>query len=422
MDTDHRACRHRGRVALALLGCGAATAALHSRPARAALDFNPQAQASALYNTNVFARPEDEPPFAARGNTQLGDFITRYLIGATATFDFGANTLILNAQGSRYQYDRFTELNHYESRYGGAFDWHLGPLVDGSLDFSQNRIMAPLADNLAESLEIETEKTLSGTFRLHLTPRWRLDLQPTWHDFESPLPLYPEFGFKESGASASINYLGIGKLTAGLREAYLSGSFHHIVGATRYHQYATDLTANYAVTGLSAFDGELGFTTRDSTLANPADATGPFAGPGGANGKLTTFTGSLGFKRELSVKTSVTLRVFRDVNSYVAGANSEVGTGGEATIKWEPTLKLAFTLRYRMSSESVQGGVAISNFESRSDKLKHVELGSDYRALHWLSIHPYAFYDKRKSNIHDANYSGTSVGIDFTAQLHPPKK
>jgi hypothetical protein len=413
--------RYPGTVRLALAGWLAA-ATLHSPTARAALDFNPQAQISAVYDTNVFARPDDEPAFAAKGDRQLGDFLTRYLVGATADFDFGINTLIVSAQGSRFQYDHFTELNHYESRYAGAFDWHLGPLLDGSLDFTQNRIMAPLADNLAETLEIQTERIASGTFRLHFTPRWRLDVQPTWRDFESPLPLYPEFGFKEGGASASINYLGIDKLTAGLRESYLSGEFHHIVAATRYHQYSTDLTANYAVTGFSSFDGELGYTTRDSTFVNPADATGPFAGLGGASGKTTTFTGSLGFKRALSVKTSVNLRFFRDVNSYVAGANSEVGTGGEAGVKWEPTLKLSLTLRYRLSSESVQGGVAISQFESRSDKLKHADLACDYRALYWLTIHPYAFYDKRKSNIHEASYSATSVGIDFTAQLHPPKQ
>src|SRR6201999_3134692 len=119
------------------------------------------------------------------------------------------------------------------------------------------------------------------------------------------------FGFKESGGSASVNYLGIDKLTAGLREEYLNGSYHHIVAATRYHQTTTDLTANYAVTGFSAFDGQVGYTTRNSSLVDSADATGPLAGIGGAIGKTTALTGALGFKRALSVKTSISFRVFR---------------------------------------------------------------------------------------------------------------
>jgi hypothetical protein len=374
---------------------------------------------SAVYNSNVFARPTDEPPFPDRGNTELGDFVTRYLIGGTADFKFAGDELLLNAQGSRYEFNRFDELNHYESKYGGIFTWRMGSLLDGSLNYTQSRIMAPLADNLADALEMQTEKAASGTFRLSFTPQWRLDLRPTWHDFESPLPAYPDFGFEESGGSAAINYLGIDKLTAGLREEYLNGSYHHIAAATRYHQTTTDLTADYAVTGFSSFNGQLGYTTRNSSLIDRVAGTGLETGIGGAIGKTTAFTGALGFKRALSVKTSVSLRVFREVDSYVAGANSEIGTGGEADIKWDPTLRLSVTLHYRMSTENIQGDVAIANFSSRSDRVKQGELGINYRALRWLTIHPYALREQRTSNFHEANYNTTVAGVDFTAQLHP---
>jgi hypothetical protein len=119
------------------------------------------------------------------------------------------------------------------------------------------------------------------------------------------------------------------------------------------------------------------------------------------------------------VKTSATLRIFREVDSYVAGANSEIGTGGELGVKWDPDLKVSVTARYRMSTQSIQGGVAISDFNTRSDRVKHAELGVDYQALYWLTIRPYAMRDIRTSNFHDANFNSTVVGIDFTAQLHP---
>jgi hypothetical protein len=395
---------------------------LAAAPATASVDFNPLASVSTVYNSNVFARPSDEPPFVERGNTQLGDFVTRYLVSGTADFAFAGDKLSLNAQGSRFQYNRFDELSHYESKFGGSFTWHLGLAVDGSLSYSQNRLMAPLADILSDQLEIETEKIASGSLRILLTPRWRLDLLPTWHNFESPLPQYPDFGFQESGGSASINYLGIEKLTAGLREEYLNGSYHHIAAATRYHQTISELTASYAVTGFSSFDGQAGFTQRNSSLVNPADAGGPVAGTGGVVGKTTAFTGSLGFRRVFSVKTSATLRIFREVDSYVAGANSEIGTGGELGVKWDPDLKVSVTARYRMSTQSIQGGVAISDFNTRSDRVKHAELGVDYQALHWLTIRPYAMRDIRTSNFHDANFNSTVVGIDFTAQLHPQQQ
>src|SRR6201999_3466458 len=92
---------------------GVSAAFLAGAPqARAAVDFNPLATISASYNSNVFARPSHAPPFADRGNTELGDVITRYLVGATAEFDWQGDKLSLNGQGSRWQYNRFDELNH----------------------------------------------------------------------------------------------------------------------------------------------------------------------------------------------------------------------------------------------------------------------------------------------------------------------
>jgi hypothetical protein len=395
----------------------AAAGLLLGPPARAAVDFRPFATVNLNHNSNVFARPADQPPFAVSGNTQLGDTITQYLVGASAGFSFGRDKLSLNAQGSRFYFNRFGELNHYESRFGGTFDWRLGTILDGSVEYTQSRPMSPLADTLSEQLEIQTEKEGTATARLLLTPRWRFDLKSTWHDLESPLPTYPQFGFKETRVSGTINYVGIDKLTAGLREDYLDGSFHHILAATKYRQSTTEMVATYAVTNFSSFEAEAGYTRRSNSLVNQEDAVaaGLVATP--AVGTNTAFTGGLGFRRQFSAKTSASLRVFREVDSYVAGANSEVGTAGEATVKWEPDFRFSFVARYRLTRQAIQGAVAISNFTARSDTARHAELATEYHALPWLTFRPYALYDKRTSNFHDANYSATVVGIDFTARL-----
>ncbi len=396
----------------------AAACSLTISRALAAVDFNPFATLDVAHNSNVFARPADDPPFADTGNRRLGDTIAQYLAGATADFAWQAQKLSLTAQGSRFQFDRFDQLNHYESKWGGNFDWRAATMVDGNLSYSQNRAMGPLADTLSEQLEIQTERLGSGTVRVLITPRWRFDLKSLWHELESPLPSYPEFGFKEARASGTLNYVGIDKLTAGLRGEYLDGAFHHIVGATSYRQSTAELVASYAVTDFSSFDAEAGYTRRRSTLVNPDDALLPGLSAAGLAGTDTTFTGSLGFRRQLSVKTNVGLRVFREIDSYVAGANSEVGTGGEANVKWEPDVKLALTARYRFTRQQIQGAVAISDFAARSDTARHAEIGLEYHARRWLTFRPYALYDERTSNFHDANFSATVVGIDFTAQLH----
>jgi hypothetical protein len=380
-------------------------------------DFTPYATVGFEHNSNVFARPGGEPPFPATGNTRLGDTIERYLLGVETWFAWDRNRLTLDAQGQRFQYNSFGQLSHYEHKLDGKFDWHLSALVDGSLEYEDQRQMQSLADTLSDQLEIQHDRTATATVRLHATPSWRIDLQPKWHELDSPLPLYPQFGLREKAAAVSLNYLGINKLTAGLRVEYTDGAYHQIVAATKYHQTTAELTADYAVTGLSSFDGQLGYTRRSNALLNPAEAPTGSAGLGGVVGDTSALTGTLGFRRRLSVKTAVDLSLFREVDSYVAGANSEIGTGGDAGITWDPDVKFSFRLHYRLSDQSIQGQLAIANFANRSDRSQLVEFYVKYYARKWLTLRPYVTRNQRSSNFRDANFTATLVGVDLTARL-----
>ncbi|HEV7442767.1 MAG TPA: hypothetical protein VGO18_09245, partial [Steroidobacteraceae bacterium] len=228
-------------------------------------DFTPYATVGFEHNSNVFARPGGEPPFPATGNTRLGDTIERYLLGVETWFAWDRNRLTLDAQGQRFQYNSFGQLSHYEHKLDGKFDWRLSSVVDGSLEYEDQRQMQSLADTLSDRLELQNDRSATATIRLHATPRWRIDLQPKWHELDSPLPLYPRFGLREKGAAVSLNYLGIKKLTAGLRVDYTDGAYHRIIAATKYHQTTAEFIADYAVTGLSSFSGQLGYTRRSNT-------------------------------------------------------------------------------------------------------------------------------------------------------------
>jgi hypothetical protein len=387
--------------------------------ARAAVDFRPLASVNVNHNNNVFARPADQPPFAGTGNTDLGDTITQYRVGAIAEFSYAREKLSLTAEGSRFSFNRFDQLNHYESKFGGNLDWRLGTFLDGDVQYSQNRLMGPLADTLSEQLEVQTEKLGSATVRLRITPQWRFDVKPVWHDMESPLPQYPEFGFKETRVSGTLNYLGINKLTAGLREDYLDGEFHHILAATKYRQTTTELVANYNITKFSSFDAEAGYTRRSNSLVNPADGSGIGQPAAPLVGTNTAFTGALGVRRQFSAKTSASLRALREIDSYVAGANPAVTTAGEATLQWEPDFRFSIVARYRLARQVIQGELVTSAFTTRSDTARHAELAVEYHLFHWLTLRPYGLYDKRTSNFHNANYSATTVGFEVTAQPQP---
>ena len=402
------------RCAAAALGAVLAFT-LAAAPAGAVTDIIPYATVGWEHNSNVFEVPSGQPPFASTGNTELGDSIVRYTAGIVGNFSWDVDKLSLSAEGQRLDYDRFSELTHNEYKFGGEFDWHMGPIVDGVLTYTQARTMEAFADTLSTELLLQTDKVASAKVRILISPEWRFDLLPTWHDQESPQALYPDFGLREKSGGASINYLGISRLTAGLLVEYTDGAYRDIIAATRYHQTTGALTADYAVTGLSSFHGELGYTTRNSTLINPAEAAS-VGGAGGQVGKTSAVTGSLGFRRKLSEKTSIDIKVLREVDSYVAGANPEVGTGGEVTLIWKPDFRFEVGLHGRLEQASIKGQGQIADFNDRVDHFRSAGLYVKYHALSWLTLRPYATHEQRTSSFAQANYTMNVVGIDLTAR------
>jgi hypothetical protein len=401
--------------ALAVAGILALAAAAPS--AWALTDFSPFATVGVEHNSNVFARSAGDPPFAANGNTQLGDTIYDYLGGADLDIAWERDRLRVNAQAEHFNFDRFSELNHTEYKGGLDFDWHLGPVLDGSFVYKQAHTMSPLQDTLADTLEIQTERTGTATFRILITPQFRFDLAPTWHQLDAPLPGFPDFSLRETGGAASLNYLGINKLTAGFKVEYTDGDYGHITGATSYHETTEGLTATYALTGLSSFDGQIGYSQRDASLINPADA----AAVGGAanfDGRTNAFTGSIGLTRQLSVKTSINGRFFREVSSYTAGANNVIGTGGEAGATWSPDVKFTVNLDYRQETQSIQGALVNDpGAVNRVDHLKTVAFYVKYHIAEWLTLRPFVNYDSRSSNTADVSFNATTIGADLTAKL-----
>jgi hypothetical protein len=376
--------------------------------------LSPYATVDYQYNSNVFLRPSDSDPLAANGVTGLSDRVAEFIVGGTEDLSLSQDHLRLTAEAKRYEYDQFEVLDRYEYNFGVGLDWHLGPIVDGTVSYLQSHYMPSLADTLATQLELDTDRTVEAKVRVAIAARWTLELDPRWHELTAPLPEFPEFQLTESSAAVALKYLGISKLVAGVRVEYADGRYSGILQATKYHQTTTSLTAEYAVNGLSSFNARLGYTRRDTNLVAPDSSDGTL---GGALGSLSDLSGEVGYHRHLTAKTSVDVRVFRDVDSYIAGANPELRTGGEVGINWDIDAKFTLGLHYSQSKDSIQGDLLIAAAVNRDDRLSRSAADLTYRIRRWLEIRAYASREKRDSNVDLANYTNNIVGINLTARL-----
>lgn len=403
-----------GIVVAGLMVCGAAPLA------RAATSISPFATVSVAHDSNVFMRPSDLPPLAAEGITALGDTIQEYTAGMAAQFNWGAEHLRLNADGKRDRYNRFSFLDHTRYKFGGDLDWRLSPMIDGRVSYTQRRYMAPFTYTLSTQLLLDTDRTAQASLRVLASRQWRIDLTPQYLYFDIPLPGYPDFRVRQKSGTVALDYLGFGKLTAGLQFEYGQGRFAGIVAATRYDQRAAHLTARYKVSGFSTFDASAGYTVRDSK-ANPsgsvASSGARFGGYVVAIGRTSGVTGSLTYHRQITGKTSAYLSLFRQVQSYAAGANPEIVTGGDLGVHWKPDPKFTVSLDYGLTREKVQGGLIVAGVANRRDYIRQGRLSICYAVLSWLTIRPYVNWDRQTSTFRLANFSSTIVGVDVTGRL-----
>ncbi len=414
--------RARKRVPAALLVLAMLFGDTGLESARGAVTFAPFATGGVQYDSNLFMLPSFFPGFARRGITNLSDSVADYSAGFTSVVDFGAQRLSLDGTGTGFAYDRFSYLDHYEYNFGGELDWQLGPVVSGDVAYRQTRVMAPFMDTLSLDLFLDTERTAKATVSVLMSPKWRLSLTPEFHQLITPLPGFVDFKLQENIGTAALDYLGFGKLTAGVLFDYDRGRYSDIVAATRYNQRDADATASYHVDKLSTFSATAGYTIRD-TQPNAVDAVlpaaagaGVFAQYAGAIGTTAAVTGSLSYQRQLTGKTSASVSLLRAVESYLAGANPVIATGGEVKVTWKPDVKFTVDADYSLTRDQVQGGLVIANIIGEDERTQVADLSVRYAVLSWLSIRPYFTWSRATSTFSLGNYSQTIVGVEVSGK------
>jgi hypothetical protein len=199
---------------------------------------------------------------------------------------------------------------------------------------------------------------------------------------------------------------------------YLDGHFTsgEFLVSPRYHQVSVDLAADYTLSGLSQFHGEVGYTKRTQDGANGSSA--PTSALAEQSGDVSGLTGVLAYQRDLTGKTSINVKLARAINVYVTAATPEVDTTAELDVVWNATSKIGVALGYQYQHSSI-GATDIIGVDtpSRTDNLQQPSLAVKYQALDWLSVRPYMEYQRRSSTFEVFTFSGAMYGVELEARF-----
>jgi hypothetical protein len=378
---------------------------------RAQLHYTPYADASYQYDSNVFyASRAPSEPIGNNGPT-FSDNLLLTRAGIGATYDSSLSEFYANLEARRFDYDQFTALNHDEYLLNGGLKWQLISLFDGTLDYRRERSAVSFLDFTATQLFLQLQSVSTASVNLQFTPDWRLESQGKINDLDSPRPGYPNLSLREESIDEGLRYLGLSRLSAGFDTIYLDGHFtgDEFVLTPRYHQITAQLAAKYVATGLSSFDGAIGYTNRVQENA----------------GIVSGVTGLLAYERALTAKTTIDLKLSRTINSYVTYGGSELDTSAALQAAWHAARRITLVAGYQWTHSDFPGSNLLDMGPlERLDTYQLSYLSVRYQVLDWLSLQPYGQYQTRQSNIEFDTFNRTLYGLQFEARLDlgPPPK
>lgn len=367
----------------------------------AELQLVPYGSAQYEHHSNLFEVSGPAEAVAQRGESQRAESVWKGLVGVEAGYTAGQQQLQLSAEGRRLEYQHFNDLDHDEYTYAGKFSWKLGSTVDGAIDYRQDRRVASFADLDSSELSLQSERRARAMVGYAVTPSWRVEAAGAMNQSKLPLVDDPDFELKDSSGSLEIKYLGVAGWSTGLLaevgDGRYSGNLEH---ERDFNETTLQLTTDYVVDGMSRLGVKLGATQRDEDAAD------------GSGGKMSGFTGSIGYQRTLSAKTAVDVGVFRRVDSFVAGANALIATGGSAALNWKPTPNLVVSARYEYTRSAFDddGG---ADEAGRRDHFNIATLDLSYQMLRWLTLRPFASYRNRDSSFADESFEDVMLGAEL---------
>ena len=377
--------------------------------------FTPYADADYEHDSNLFALNPGAPAPVGRNGPGLSDTVWRARAGFDSAYDLGLQEFYLLAEGRRFIYDNFTQLNHDEYLLHGGWNWKVDSVLDGVLDFQRQRSMLSFLQfnatqtSASELLYLQVQDIAIASINVQMSPEWRLQSQGKLNDQNLQVPGTPDLTLHEESVHEGLRYVGFANLSAGLDGEYLRGNYTSgtFLATPGYRQSTAEFAADYVLSGLSTFHGEVGYT--DRVLEQ--------------GGSISGITGLVSYQRDLTGKTSMTVKLSRAINTYVTAASPEVDTGAELDLTWNATSKIKVVAGYQylhssFSATDIQGVLTAS----RVDRLQTPSLSVMYQPLNWLIVRPYAQYQTRSSTARSAGvdiftFHGTTYGLELEGRL-----
>lgn len=360
-----------------------------------------------LRDSNLFRLSDSTDPQTVLGTTERADTIARFGVGLKGDIPVSRQRILFEAQVEHRDFDRFGFLDHDAYRLGAAWKWAAGPLWSGDIGVGKRRYLASLAELQAPIKDLITEDRAYASAGYRFSPRWRVRGGLDAYDWEHGDPGRATLDNRTDAATVGLDYVTPANNSVGGQFKYSEGDYPNrqiVPGGTvdnNFKEYETSAVAHWAVTGKSALDGRLGYTSRRHDQVAQRDFDG--------------VTGKLAYDWFVAAKTILNFSVWREIRSIEdASASYVLSEGWGIGPSWAPTSKLVFQAKYVREDRDYRGdpGFVVTGTPPREDTFRGINLAAGYSPRRNIELGLAIEAGDRNSNTVGRDYDYNAVSAN----------
>ena len=326
-------------------------------------------------------------------------------VGVNVDKAYAQQRFRLDATQTAYRYENFPHLDFNGLNYLGAWDWHLGPRIGGTLraareqalaDYSEFRNPAQKNVRTTESFALGADASLFGGWHLMGA------LNDVRNGYSVPFP--QEGSYRASGGEAGIKWEAPAANWAAFTLRSLDGRYvdRALDPVARlddgFRRREAEAAVWWRITGKSTLEGRVAQVDYRSDHFAERDFSGIAA--------------RLRYLWEATANLALNVQLARAIEPWAdAGASYRVVQGVSVGPVWQLGARTALRLELIRAESEFRGPLPGFTGAERRDVERSVRLEAEWRALRNLSLKAGAQQYRQSSNDPAANFRGTQLTV-----------
>jgi exopolysaccharide biosynthesis operon protein EpsL len=350
------------------------------------------------HESNLFRAPDAAGP--------ISDSIRTGYIALSINKPYAQQRFQMGATETAYRYDKSSQLDFDGLSYRGAWLWHLGPRISGTLAAERSESTVRFEDTSGTGRNVRVTKNRVFNFDGEIAAPWHLLFGISESEQRSERTIEAQPDFRGLNVELGARYLTPSANSITFVQRHVAGDYLNTIfdpaNSTNdgFRQYESELQAHWGLNAKSTLTGRLAWLERH----NDNFAQRDFSGLAGRIIYLWTPTAKM--RTDFSVRRDIT--PWQDVLATYRVDNA---------ISIEPIWELGAKTSLRARLEHVQsqfrgGSVLPANGQSRRDVADNALVSVNWLPLRILTIAAGLERQQRSSNDALSEYQATIVTID----------